>query len=271
VETGLSKFGAVRSWGAALTTVVVLGLASSVGFARTQQSEGTEAPVAESPPRTTRLQGSAYLDRNDDVVGATVVARLTGDRSKVYLTSTDDDGRFKIEGLADGAYEVRVERHGVASVLKRDVAVRFPFRAVVELKMEPLEKGPVVPVGRGLEQEPPPRPVTVRGMIRTARGLPMGEARVRLVRLDDRSDPVMATSAEDGTFEIESLPAGEWRVTVIGVGHLPIRTVLDLVQDVDLQIGLVLQPPSYEPSPLELMPPEEPIPPPEIEKVRSKI
>ena len=89
----------------------------------------------------------------------------------------------------------------------------------------------------------------------------MAEVKLRLVRSDGTADPRMATSSADGTFEIDDLPAGEWMVTVIGVGMLPIRTTLYLEHDQRLAIKLTLQPASYVPSPLELMPPEEPIPP----------
>ena len=91
--------------------------------------------------------------------------------------------------------------------------------------------------------------------------LPMGEVAVRLVRPDGAHDPVMTRSAEDGSFALEEVPAGEWLATVLGVGMLPIRTALRLDRDQRIEVRLVLQPASYSPSPLELMPPEEPIAP----------
>ncbi|HXV76224.1 MAG TPA: carboxypeptidase-like regulatory domain-containing protein [Candidatus Polarisedimenticolaceae bacterium] len=220
--------------------------------------------------RVSRLQGSAFLDRNRDVVGAAVIVHRMGDVSKVYLTSTDEFGRFKIEGLPDGEYRVRVERHGVAPVAKNDVSVKFPFRAVVELDMEALERGPIVPRTTGYTPQTSGT-VTVRGTIRGTGGQPMGEAHVRLVRTDAAFDPQTATTDADGEFSLAEVPVGEWVATVYGVGHLPIRTTVVVDHDAEVEIGLVRQPASYKPSPLELMPVEEPIRPPGLEQAKSKI
>ena len=46
-----------------------------------------------------------------------------------------------------------------------------------------------------------------------------------------------------------------------GVGYLPLWSVLDLTDDATLDVSLVRQPATYNPVPLELMPPEKPIPP----------
>jgi hypothetical protein len=246
----------------AAVMVVVLG-----GPAHAQEDDGTpassDAPqAAPAPQRLSRLQGTAYLDRNDDVIGATVVVYKMEDRSKIYLTSTDEHGRFKIDSLPDGRYKVRVHRHGVETIVKNDVNVRFPFRAVVELDMEQVEEGPILPTGSAEEGETPTGMATLKGIARTPGGNPMAEVKLRLVKIDGRTDPLMATTAEDGTFQIDGIPAGEWRVTIVGVGMLPIRTWIYLAGDDELDIRLVLQPAAYEPSPLELMPVEEPIPPP---------
>jgi hypothetical protein len=51
---------------------------------------------------------------------------------------------------------------------------------------------------------------------------------------------------------------------------LPIRTWIYLVGDQALDVRLVLQPAAYEPSPLELMPIEDPIPPVGMEEIITK-
>ncbi len=244
-----------------LATLLVWGSAVYL-----QESDTASDPVdlsqsAQPPARVSRLQGTAYLDRNEDVIGATVVVHAMEDRSTIYLTSTDEHGRFRIEGLPDGNYKVRVHRHGVETMVKDDVSVRFPFRAVVELNMEQVERGPILPTGMTREGDAPSGMATLHGMTRTPSGLPMGEVKLRIVKTDGQDDPLMATTAEDGTFRIDGITAGEWRVTIVGVGMLPIRTWVYLVDDHELEIKLVLQPAAYEPSPLELMPIEDPIPP----------
>lgn len=225
---------------------------------------------AQPPERVSRLQGTAFLDRNEDVIGATVVVHAMEDRSTIYLTSTDEHGRFRVEGLPDGHYKVRVHRHGVETMVKDNVSVRFPFRAVVELDMEHVERGPVLPTGMAPEDAVYSGEATLRGIARTPRGLPMGEVKLRIVKTDGLDDPKMATTAEDGTFQIDGITPGEWRVTIVGVGMLPIRTWVYLVDDHKLDIKLVLQPAAYEPSPLELMPIEDPIPPPGLADIIKK-
>ena len=65
----------------------------------------------------------------------------------------------------------------------------------------------------------------------------------------------------DGSFAIDELPAGGWRLEARGVGFLPLRTTLDFVDDSEVEVWMVMQPASYMPSPLDLMPEEEPLPP----------
>ena len=245
-----------------LAVVVLLAWASTVvGQEDAPTPESSEPSQKAQPPRVSRLQGTAYLDRNDDVIGATVVVHAMEDRSKVYLTSTDEHGRFRIEGLPDGQYKVRVHRHGVETVVKENVSVKFPFRAVVELDMEQIERGPILPTGDADDGDAPTGTATLHGVVRTPRGNPMGEVKLRIVKTRGQTDPHMATTAEDGTFRIDGIETGEWRVTIVGVGMLPIRTWIYLVGEHELDIRLVLQPAAYEPSPLELMPIEDPIPP----------
>ena len=105
-------------------------------------------------------------------------------------------------------------------------------------------------------------PVRIRGRILDAEQRAVHEARIRLVRADGGVDPRSAESGIDGSFEFEGLDAGVWWLSVHGVGSLPIRSRIEVAADTDLTISLIDQPATYEPSPLELMPPEEPVPPP---------
>jgi hypothetical protein len=248
----------------------VAALAFAITLAFVSPSAQEPADGVASPPRLSRLQGSAYLDRNEDVVGASVIVHPMDDVSQVWITSTDGGGRFKIEGLPDGEYRVRVHRHGVAPVIKDNVSVRFPFRAVVELDMEQVARGPVMPQPIGYVPQTSGT-VAIHGRIFGGGGQPMGEAHVRIVRTDGAWDPQTATTDADGWFELPEVPVGEWMVTIYGVGHLPIRTTVPIDHDAEVRIGLVLQPASYEPSPLELMPVEEPIRPPGLEGAKTKI
>ena len=181
------------------------------------------------------------------------------DASRVYLTSSGEGGTFLIDGLPDGEYRVRVARAGLSPVTKDRVSVRFPFRAVVEVTMQPGtgETAPADPASRTVTGER----IAVQGQIREQDGAPMPEVRVRLVRIDGRMDPRSLRTGSDGRFAFPDLPAGEWRLGIQGVGFLPIRQPIDLSSDTELSVTMVRQPAQYEPSPLELMPPERPVPP----------
>jgi hypothetical protein len=220
-----------------------------------------EAPPAEKKERLTQLGGRAYLGRNAPVVGATVLVRPEGRPGEAYLTSTDEHGVFRVDGLPDGSYSVRVEREGLAARAKDDVPVKFPFRAVVELEMSPLEAASAEPAAATPAAMPAEEPLQLRGQVVEAGAGPVGEVRLRFVRPDGLEDPRILRSRPDGTFEIEGAGPGVWRVEASGVGYLSQRIALDLRGTSLLKVILVRQPADYHPTPLELMPPEQPIPP----------
>ena len=73
--------------------------------------------------------------------------------------------------------------------------------------------------------------------------------------------PIVTRTGDDGSFEVPELPTGPWRLETRIVGFLPVRVGMDFRQDTQLSVSMVAQPAGYDPSPLELMPLEEPIPP----------
>jgi hypothetical protein len=210
--------------------------------------------------RVTRLQGSAFLGRRSGLVGAAVLVREESEPGRVFVTSTDAKGQFQVDGLHDGSYRVWIKRDGYRPVLKTDIEIRFPFRPVVEVLMEP--SGAVVETasfpsedrgGDGL--------LSIEGMVIERGGEPIGDVRIRLVHPSGEKDPRFLRSAPDGTFGLAGLPAGPWRLEASGVGFLALRMRVGLERDTRFNFSLVRQPASYKPLPLELMPPEQPIPP----------
>jgi len=211
--------------------------------------------------RGTRLQGTAYLGRNRDVVGATITVRDEADPASFFLTTTDEKGRFRVGELPNGSYSVEVRREGLASVFKSGVVLRFPFRAVVEVPMEPISSG-----ASAVADEPEGTtgfsdPVSVSGEARDLDGALLREVSVRVIKSGGGVDPRRVATASDGSFVIDDIRPGNWRLEVRGIGFLPMRTSVDLIADSNLELWMVQQPASYLPSPLDLMPEEEPIPP----------
>lgn len=216
--------------------------------------------TAPAKPRLSRLQGTVAIDRNNDVVGATVLARAQDDASRIYVTSTGDDGEFQIPGLPDGAYDLHLEREGFETLVKRDVSLRFPFRAVVEVAMRRVGLA-ARPAARQTDGTATGARLSVSGTAFAADDGPLADVELRLMPLSGAGDPFFVESGDDGRFVLDGLAAGLWELAVRGVGYLPIRAELRLEGDAEITAYLVQQPADYLPSPRELMLLEEPLPP----------
>jgi hypothetical protein len=238
-------------------------LALILGFlaAPVQGLDGPEAPPPEGARRVGRLQGSASLGRNRGVVGATVVVRPAGEGGHLRVTASDARGQFRVDGLLDGDYRVELRREGLATVVKEGVGLRFPARAVIEVLMQPAAAPPESRAAPSSAAVSGTAQVVVTGTVTARDGGTLADVPVRLVRPDGLADPWVARSGEDGSFALGPLSPGTWRFEARVVGFLPIRTPLDLGMDTRLDVSMVRQPAGYDPTPLELMPPERPVPP----------
>ena len=217
-------------------------------------------PPPASPAPMGQLRGSVYYGRHSPAVGAVVLVHPDGATTAIRLATTGENGGFAFDKLDDGAYRIEVRREGYVPVVKEAIAVKAPFRAVVELLLARGDPGappsvstPPAPSGAG-EAE-------VAGVVRLASGPPVPEATIRLTRVDARDDPRTVLTAADGTFAIAGLAAGAWRLEILGAGLLPMRATLDLAAATRLEAQLTPQPPSYQPFPEDLIVPEEAIPP----------
>jgi hypothetical protein len=254
------RIDTVRRFGGNLFLALTVALVLFAGDAATQDADEADAVSNEARARMSRLQGRAFVDRNKDVIGATVVVRPHDDPSKVFLTSTGDRGGFRVDGLPDGEYNIRLEREGFATLSKEQVSLRFPFRAVVEVKMD--EANPSgLPQAQPAVHQSGAEDLSVQGRVLELGEGPLGEIYMRFIRSDGQQDPRYLRSAEDGGFETNGLMQGRWRLFIQGVGYLPLRTEVELDGDTELFVYLVQQPADYEPSPMELMLPEQPLPP----------
>jgi hypothetical protein len=240
---------------ARLLAPALLACAAGLVAANPPAPPDAAAPGVE---RGTRLQGTAFINRNRKVPGASVLVRPQADATHLYVTSSDHEGSFLIDDLPDGRYRVEVRRDGMAHEIKDDIVIRFPFRAVIDLPMEPAtaERPDVAVPGATAVEE---RPIGVTGRVVGRDGAPLADIGVRLARWDGKADPWQLRTAEDGTFDAPELLAGAWQLEVHGVGFLPIRLGVEFDRPAELVVVLVPQPADYDPSPLELMPPEEPL------------
>jgi hypothetical protein len=235
--------------------------------------ESTDAPEPAKPAKKkakakpaadakwTRLIGNARRGRRDWVPGVTVLVLPEWGLPKVFVTSTDEKGTFRLDQLEEGRYAIRFLKYGFVSIQKDNVELEFPFQAVVEVVMEDAEgpSPPVLMTARGTIDST--EKATVRGSTVDRKGEPLAEVRVRMLKADGTVDPVFALTDENGEFEFPEIAPGMWDVEIYGAGYLPVRAPASWYGEMELRAVLVTQPATYEPQPLDLMPPEEPIPP----------
>jgi len=217
-------------------------------------------PADQAAARFSRIQGTVILSRRNPVVGATVLLTALDPPRRVWVSSTDDRGEFRMDALPEGSYRLEARRQDLASVVRDRIALHPPFRAVIELTMHPVEGGATPETTASPGAEAAGLHVTGRTVDRA--GTPVPDARLKWVDAAGRRDPANLQSGEDGSFKLENLPPGTWRLEVLGVGFLPVRVDLPVQEDTAVTAVLVRQSAGHEPLPLDLIPPEEPIPPP---------
>jgi hypothetical protein len=242
-----------------LAFVVALALAPG-SFSDATLDDTPAASEAHGGHKVTWLLGHARTGRNRWVTGAAVLVTPASGESRIYVTATDEKGSYFFDALPEGLYDVTITKSGLVPVTKDKIELRFPFRAVVEVVMEP-EPGAAVPAA---ESEPAASgdETSLDGTIRAREGEPLDEVRIRLIRADGSVDPRDGMTGAEGRFAIPGLEPGAWRLEILGAGFLPIRVPVTLSGEATLTASLVEQPASYQPPPLDLIPPEMPIPPP---------
>ena len=185
-----------------------------------------------------------------------------GHPRRIWVTATDEKGQFRIDGLYNGDYTVQVFREGLEPVRKERVEVLFPYRAVVELPMTPQNGSVDLVAQRPRSAKVTEGPTELEGRVWGEDGEPIGEVLVRLLNEDGAADPRVMRTDGNGDFWFEDLLDGGWRLEVQGLGYLPIRVNLEIEGTVEIKVVLIKQPANYTPSPIDLLPHEQPTPPP---------
>jgi len=164
------------------------------------------------------------------------------------VTGTDDKGQYAFSDLPAGTFDVEVSAGFGGRSRKERVTVKPPFRNIVDFRIaaagdatlitgvgdlfakRPAEgtaggtapNGPATdaaPGGPTAEVSPPAPPVPVRGTLVDARRQPATEAVVTLIaRVGTGIFQTM--SGADGTFLIELIPPGRYRLRVTSPGHV---------------------------------------------------
>ena len=162
---------------------------------------------------TGELGGRVVDARDGTPLGDTAVMLFMGERRFARpRATTDAQGRFHFQGVAEGRYRVRVVRQGYA-VLQEEVEVRSGT-PVPDLELE-LRRTPGLVLNVALADGGTPYQVTV-GVLDAAGG----------VFLDGGPHFV-----EDGQVNLEYLPSGAWSVLVGVSGHGTVRVEVEVPSD----------------------------------------
>lgn len=147
------------------------------------------------------------------------------------VTGTDDKGQYAFADLPAGTYDVEVSAGFGGRSRKERVTVKPPFRNIVDFRIAAAGEATLMtgvgdlfakrpgPEGPGVDTTPPGPPVPVRGTLVDARRQPATEAVVTLIALTG-TGIFQTMSGADGTFLIEAIPPGRYRLRVTSPGHV---------------------------------------------------
>jgi len=137
-----------------------------------------------------------------------IEAFLAGSRS--LRVESDENGRFRFEGLLSREYTLRARREGQSSAPIR----ALPSSASVALELPPLQ-----------------RYERIHGRATTLDGRPLTLRSVTVLSASDGGDasprPVHGTGQNDGTFELRNVACSDPVLVVTADGYMPERRVLD--------------------------------------------
>lgn len=214
---------------------------------------------AEANVPSAQIEGRVSLGRNRPVVGAVVLVRSETDPGPIWVTASDQSGAFRVRDLPDGTYRIVIRRDGLRPFEQAGVALKAPFRGIVEAILTPAD--PVATPAPGPDAGPADGTIRIAGTVTGPDGDSAAGAEVRFVRADGSVDPRETRVGASGEVEIPDLPAGRWRVEVLDPGVIPLRATVDLTEDVDLRVRLVAQPANFQVAIEDLMPKERAVAP----------
>jgi hypothetical protein len=209
-------------------------------------------PTAEPPPITTKrtvygtIRGTVVGPIGKPLQGIMVQLIARDESGTLRVTGTDEKGQYAFTDLPAGVYDVEVATGSGGRTRKERVAVKPPFRNIVDFRVAAAgDAMPLTGVGDlfakwpGLEgpggpgagggpaagsvpvtgAEPAGTVVPVRGTLLDSRKQPATEAVVTLIA-HTGAGIFQAMSGDDGTFLIETVPVGRYRLRVTSPGHV---------------------------------------------------
>ncbi|MEO6708391.1 MAG: carboxypeptidase-like regulatory domain-containing protein, partial [Planctomycetota bacterium] len=196
------------------------------GLGKAERTNIAAPPTASAAPakptNAAALFGRVIDTAGQPIPGAEVRARLgdfdlpefgagTPRRKEALAATSDEQGRFEIAGVKPGSVRITVRAAGFVPLSKSGVGVpQAPRHDLGDLAMQTS----VILEGRVVDS----RGAGVEG----ARLMRTGSDGVMLLDTNDdptQSPPPLATSASDGSFRIDQLATGPWRLRVATEAH----------------------------------------------------
>lgn len=219
---------------------------------------------------TGRLKGTIRDGSGKNLAGIPVrLFALGGNKKIIFVTHSDTQGGYRFESLNAGTYQMEVGGESFEPQRKESIIVHPPFRNVIDFSMLPLPlPGGGKRIARTAAADPPGPTRTgneagrqVGGQLRDRHGNGIADARVYL----RGSFRIYRTiTAPDGTFLVEKVPPGPYRLEVHSPGYLsmflpPIE--VDGKIDMEFQLTMIPYPLDFKEKIEDLLPPEIPLPP----------
>ena len=248
----------------ALAVLLLMAAAWPVTRAGAEEYPPPAAGINETLGRG-RIRGEVGLSRREKIAGV-VVAMVAGSGSSgLFLTATDADGVFLMDGLPEGLYDLIVSKDGFQPALEGGLDVHGPFRTDTDVRIRAGEGPPLVVrvVGGGATAVPG----KVVLLATDPRRVPREGARFEMRSLAGGADPLNGETARDGRLELPPAPPGEYTLRIEAAGCLPLRLERLVVEgsgEISVRAVLIERPFGYEGTPADLLPDEKPVPPPEI-------
>jgi uncharacterized repeat protein (TIGR01451 family)/fimbrial isopeptide formation D2 family protein len=202
---------AIGTGGGVTSTIdVISNVGVGPGTALTGYLFGEVAPT--TPPGTTFLTGTVYHDANKDGVlqggesglGGVTLQLLDSGNNVIATTTTNPDGTYSFTGFVPGSYTVHeVQPAGYGSSTTNDLAVTVPSTGLTGQNF-----GETLGSLSGLVYLDRDQSGTL-----TAGDTPLGGVTVQL--FDGNGFVTSTTTAADGTYHFDNLPAGTYSVREI--------------------------------------------------------
>lgn len=160
-----------------------------------------------------RLRGELKTRALEPIPGATVVATRAEAPPLLALTTTNERGALSLDGLPLGTFDVRARAEGFRAERVEGIALRGPFRTVVDMRAD---AGPAPPLALSLPASE--GALRARVVVVDPRDQPLSGVLVELSPVGHRADPARARTSPGGDASLGPLEPGRWRVALSRAG-----------------------------------------------------